>query len=266
MPAPLTPSAYGYGPYDNAALVAIADRLRTLGRTESFILRRVYAPFIIGGPAHWTNSWGALRHDPDGTVRRHLGQDVFCDLGAPVLAAEKGTVEFSSDRLGGLIARLHGTSGGYFYYAHLDRWNTEEFSSGDRVVPGDVIGYCGSSGNASGSAPHVHFGYYAGSAQDPIGFLIDWVRQAESRSQRSFGGAQAGVEALTFARRFGDELIPGSDAISGDVVSESIEVLVDAAVETEDPAAPTRSSPVAGRRGTSPEARSLPQRSAPSGL
>ena len=51
MPAPLAPSAYGYGPYDNAALVAIADRLRTLGRTEGFIMRRVYAPFIIGGPA-----------------------------------------------------------------------------------------------------------------------------------------------------------------------------------------------------------------------
>jgi hypothetical protein len=41
LPAPLTPSAYGYGPYDNAALVAIADRLRTLGRTESFIMRQV---------------------------------------------------------------------------------------------------------------------------------------------------------------------------------------------------------------------------------
>ena len=250
LPAALTPSSYGPGPYDNAELVALADRLRALGRPERFIMRHVYAPFIIGGPANWTNGWGVLRFDPDGTVRRHLGQDVFCDHGTPVLAAEEGTVEFSSDRLGGLVARLNRSDGTYFYYAHLDRWNTAAFASGDRVSPGDVIGYCGNSGNASGSSPHVHFGYYAGEAQDPMGFLLKWLERAVARSGSETG---AGVEALTFARRFGDELVPGADAISGDVVSESIEVLVEAAVE------PTPRLPSRARdpRGTSRSPRTL---------
>jgi murein DD-endopeptidase MepM/ murein hydrolase activator NlpD len=196
---------------------------------------RAYAPFIIAGPAHWTNSWGDLRFDPDGTVRRHLGQDVFCNKGTPVLAAERGTVEFASDRLGGRTALLHLPDGSYFYYAHLERWNEEDLSSGDAVAPGDVIGYCGASGNASGSSPHVHFGYYAGAAQDPIGFLLDWKRRAERNVPRVSGGRRAGADVSTFARRFGDELVPGGDAISGDVVSDTIEVLVDAAVEIEDP-------------------------------
>jgi murein DD-endopeptidase MepM/ murein hydrolase activator NlpD len=168
-------------------------------------------------------------------VRRHLGQDVFCEAEDPVLAAERGTLEFSSDRLGGLVARLNRRHGGYFYYAHLDSWNTEDFSSGDDVAPGDVIGYCGNTGNASGSSPHVHFGYYAGTAQDPMGFLLDWLRRAEQRSRRAFGGSGANVDALTVARRFGDELVPGTDVVSGEVASETIEVIVEAAVETPEP-------------------------------
>jgi len=198
-------------------------------------MRRVYAPFIIGGPANWSNSWGALRHDPDGTVRRHLGQDVSCETGDPVLAAEKGTVEFSSDRLGGLTARLNRRDGGYLYYAHLDSWNTEDFTSGDEVAPGDVIGFCGNTGNASGSSPHVHFGYYAGTAQDPMGFLLDWLHRAERRAERAFGGSGLNADASILARRFGDELVPGTDTVSGEVVSETIEVLVEAAVESPQP-------------------------------
>jgi murein DD-endopeptidase MepM/ murein hydrolase activator NlpD len=232
VPPPLTPSEYGFGPYSNDTLVVAAERLRASGRSERSIIRSVYAPFIIGGPADWSNSWGALRHDPDGTIRRHLGQDVFCELGTPVLAAVKGTVEFSTDRLGGSIARLHRSDGSYLYYAHLDRWNQREFSSGDAVTPGDVIGYCGSTGNATGSAPHVHFGYYAGEAQDPMGFLLERLRRAE-RHAREMAGHLPGQAALTLSRRFGDELVPGADSISGDVVSESIEVLVDAVVEAE---------------------------------
>jgi hypothetical protein len=105
-----------------------------------------------------------------------------------------------------------------------------------------VIGYCGSSGNAVGTAPHVHFGYYAGAAQDPMGFLLEWERRAEERARRAFGGELAGAQALTFARRFGDELVPGGDAISGDVVSGTIELLVDAVVETEGTVRPKRTS------------------------
>ncbi|MGH2755748.1 MAG: M23 family metallopeptidase [Actinomycetota bacterium] len=234
LPPPLVPSAYGYGPFDNAALVVRATQLRAFGRSESYVLRDAYAPFIIGGPAHWTNSWGALRYDPDGTIRRHLGQDVFCGRGSPVLAAERGIVEFGSDRLGGLVARLHREDGGYFYYAHLSAWNDEELSSGDRVSPGQVIGYCGDSGNAAGSAPHVHFGFYAAGPQDPMGFLLDWDRRARARAGLSLDGEVAGAAVSELARRFGDELVPDPEhPVEG--AGETIEVLVDAALKEPGP-------------------------------
>jgi murein DD-endopeptidase MepM/ murein hydrolase activator NlpD len=231
MPPPLAASAYGYGPYDNSGLVALAQRLRSFGRSTEQVQKRVFAPFIIAGPAHWANSWGALRQDPDGTTRRHLGQDVFCDYGAPVLAAEAGTVEFSSDPLGGFVARLDREEGGYFYYAHLSDWNDDRFSSGDRVSVGDVIGYCGVSGNAHGGSPHVHFGYYAGGPRDPMGFLLTWHEQAERRAGRILRRLVGSADLTRLAHRFGEDLIP--DLVVDPALEmpyESVEALLEAVV------------------------------------
>ena len=139
------------------------------------------APFIIAGPASWTNTWGVPRFGPGSLTRQHEGQDVFCRYGDPVLASERGSVEYDQGGLGGKVARLHSNDGSYWYYAHLSAWNTRDFSSGDHVVPGDVIGYCGNSGNAAGSPPHVHFGLYGpdGQAINPMGHLVHWLRAAE---------------------------------------------------------------------------------------
>jgi peptidoglycan LD-endopeptidase LytH len=139
------------------------------------------APFIIAGPASWTNTWGVPRFGPGSLTRQHEGQDVFCRYGDPVLASERGSVEYDQGGLGGKVARLHRDDGSYWYYAHLSAWNTRDFSSGDSVVPGDVIGYCGNSGNAAGSPPHVHFGLYGpdGQAINPMRHLVHWLRAAE---------------------------------------------------------------------------------------
>ena len=50
--------------------------------------RRVYRPFIVKGPAAWTESWHAPRYA--GGFHLHEGQDVLCRDGAPVLAATAG--------------------------------------------------------------------------------------------------------------------------------------------------------------------------------
>lgn len=191
--------------------------------------KHAYAPFIIEGAARWENSWGALRRDPDGTWRRHLGQDVFCSYGAPVLAAEPGVIEFGVDRLGGLVARLHREQGGSFYYAHLSAWNDAPISSGDRVSVGDVIGFCGDSGNAEGSTPHVHFGYYAGAAQDPMGFLLEWHDEAQRRAGKILRTLVASADVSEFARLFGEGLV--SDLVVAptvEVPDGPVEVLLEA--------------------------------------
>ena len=184
-PAPIAAAApvSGYdlkGSFSTAALLDALPSRRALRSRE-----RVpqFAPFIIAGPASWTDTWGAPRSGPGSLARRHEGQDVFCRYGDPVLASERGHVEFDEGGLGGKVARLHRADGSYWYYAHLSAWNTRDVASGDRVGPGDVIGYCGNSGNAIGSPPHVHFGLYGsnGRAINPVTDLVRWLRAAEGR-------------------------------------------------------------------------------------
>ena len=168
------------GTFSTAKLDAAAAALEREGWKPGQILERIYPPFIVRGPAAWTDTWHAARYA--GGFHLHEGQDVFCRYGSPVLAATDGHVEFDTNVLGGRIARVRMDDGSYWYYAHLSAWNTE-ISSGAAVRVGDVIGSCGNSGDASASAPHVHFGWYdaAGIAHDPMVELIGWLREAEAR-------------------------------------------------------------------------------------
>jgi murein DD-endopeptidase MepM/ murein hydrolase activator NlpD len=169
------------GGYSTSSLVAQAARLRANGASAQET-NKVYAPFIIAGRAEWSDTFGGIRHASDSGWRPHLGQDVFCDYGAPVLASEHGRVSYGSDATGGLVARVHRSDGSYWYYAHLSSFSNS-VSSGEAVSPGDVIGYCGNTGNAVGSAPHVHFGFYSGGvALNPMGALIQWLNTAESEA------------------------------------------------------------------------------------
>ena len=209
LPTPSIP-----GSFNTEELLATAARLRSLGMPEDEVATKVFAPFIIGGYATWIDTWGAPRYGPGPIVRTHEGQDVFCDAGTPLLATEAGTIEFDDGGLGGLVARLHRADGSYWYYAHLSDWNTEDFQSGDTVEAGDVIGYCGNTGNALTTPAHVHFGWYQpnGEAKNPMRMLVTWLRAAQTRAL----GLEARTETkrvkiadrLTFARQFGDAFAP----------------------------------------------------------
>ena len=209
LPTPSIP-----GSFNTEELLATAARLRSLGMSEGEIASQVFAPFIIGGYATWIDTWGAPRYGPGPLVRTHEGQDVFCDVGTPVLASEPGTIEFDEGGLGGRVARLYRADGSYWYYAHLSDWNTEEFSNGDSVVPGDVIGYCGNTGNALTTPAHVHFGWYQpnGEAKNPMRSLVSWLRQAQLRAlgleARTASKRVKIADRLTFARQFGDAFAP----------------------------------------------------------
>lgn len=198
--------------YTTDAILRVALQMRGLGFARKVIDRRVWPPFIVAGRASWSNTWGAPRYGPrPKQIRRHEGQDVFCDMGAPVLAAEPGRIDFDRQRLGGLVARLHTSDGSYWYYAHLSGWS-KEFDSGDRVQVGDVIGLCGNSGNAITTPPHVHFGWYAGAAQNPHDRLVSWLQTAETKSQRLITAVmEQRVEEIrvsTARHRFGDRFAP----------------------------------------------------------
>jgi murein DD-endopeptidase MepM/ murein hydrolase activator NlpD len=186
--------------------------LRSMGWTRAQA-ETVYEPFILVGQAAWSDTWGAPRYGPGPIVRTHEGQDVFCTYGAPVLAVEPGIVDYDSQSLGGQIARLHTERGDYWYYAHLSAFS-EVFKDGDQVETGDVIGYCGNTGNAISTPPHVHFGHYmpSGEAVNPMADLVRWLHKAERRATVLTGGAVTtvgrDVELTTAARRFGDGFVP----------------------------------------------------------
>jgi peptidoglycan LD-endopeptidase LytH len=96
--------------------------------------------------------------DSRGTERVHDAIDIMAPAGTPVLAVADGHVEKLFDSVnGGLTIYQFEPSGRYvYYYAHLQRY-AAGLKEGDRVRRGQVIGYVGSSGNASPEAPHLHF-------------------------------------------------------------------------------------------------------------
>ena len=202
------------GEFTSDRLQVIAAQLRGKGLSDEQIIDRVYAPFILAGPAAWTNTWGAPRYGPGPIVRTHEGQDVFCKYGDPVLATHEGEIEFDEGGLGGRVARLFSPDGSYFYYAHLSGWNTDEFKSGDTVQTGDVIGYCGNTGNAITTPPHVHFGWYQanGEARNPMWVLVNWLHTAERSAGVAFkevtGYSIKYAEEETTSRLFGDSFAP----------------------------------------------------------
>lgn len=106
-------------------------------------------PFTRGHTS-FIDSWGF----PRSGGRTHKGTDMFAARGEPMYAVQAGTATASSNRLGGLSVHLRADTGFAYYYAHLDR---HEFSGSKRVDQGEVVGYNGSTGNANGGSPHLHF-------------------------------------------------------------------------------------------------------------
>jgi murein DD-endopeptidase MepM/ murein hydrolase activator NlpD len=99
------------------------------------------------------DTWGA----PRSGGRRHEGVDMLAPMGTPIYAVVSGYVTFKQNRLGGNAASLAGDNGNRYYYAHFSGYE----GVSRRVSQGDVIGYNGDTGNATG-VPHLHFQVHPG--------------------------------------------------------------------------------------------------------
>lgn len=117
------------------------------------------------------DSWHAPR---DGGNRRHEGQDIFARRGTPVYSATEGyVVRIGESRLGGQTISVLGAGGRIYYYAHLDSY-ARNIVEGDYVTPETVLGYVGTTGNAQGTSPHLHFAVYTSNgAINPLPLLSD---------------------------------------------------------------------------------------------
>lgn len=110
------------------------------------------------------DSFGA----PRGADRAHEGVDIFAERGTPVVSVTRGIVaRVGENRLGGNIVFVLGPGGERYYYAHLDSF-APGLEASQRVEVGAFLGRVGTTGNAAGTPPHLHFGIYGrGGAQDP---------------------------------------------------------------------------------------------------
>ena len=107
----------------------------------------------VQGGARLMNDWGF----PRSGGRFHEGNDLFAARGTPAVAVVGGTATQVVGRIGGNQVKLTGDDGVSYYYTHLD-----SFGKSGRVAAGDVIGTVGTSGNAAGTPPHVHFEVHPG--------------------------------------------------------------------------------------------------------
>jgi murein DD-endopeptidase MepM/ murein hydrolase activator NlpD len=116
------------------------------------------------------SSW----HAPRAGGRLHEGQDIFAARGTAVRSATAGyVVRVGENALGGNTVYVLGAGGRTYYYAHLDAY-APDASVGSYVTPGTVLGYVGTTGNAAGTSPHLHFGVYTSAgAIDPLPLLSD---------------------------------------------------------------------------------------------
>ena len=157
-------------------------------RRDSTVLPAIYFDQGDGGNKYWNEKGESLRkaflkaplkftrissgytlhrlHPVHGVVRPHTGVDYAAPSGTPVMAIGDGTVlsaGFGSGGAGKMVKIRH-NSVYTTAYLHLSRYAVK---AGDRVSQGQVIGYVGMTGTATG--PHLDFRVWKnGSPVNPL--------------------------------------------------------------------------------------------------
>jgi len=100
-------------------------------------------------------------------IKAHNGVDYAARRNTPVKASGDGVISFVGVK-GGYGRTIEIKHGGNIktLYAHLEKYNSRS-NLGNKVKQGEVIGYVGDSGRATG--PHLHFEFWQGKTRtDPV--------------------------------------------------------------------------------------------------
>lgn len=144
---------YGYEKaiWSNLELFPVAESISNPGETVAF-----------------EDSW--MQSRTFGGNRGHEGCDIMASLNIrghyPVISVCNGVVEkIGWLPQGGYRIGVRGSNGAYFYYAHLYDY-ARDFTPGDKVVAGELLGFMGDSGYSEVEGTvgnfdvHLHFGIY----------------------------------------------------------------------------------------------------------
>lgn len=113
--------------------------------------------------ARVSSPWGWRIHPILDRPEFHKGIDMAAPIGTPVLAAADGTVAFAGHRgNNGVLIKLTHTGQLMTAYSHLERIAVG-IHAGSHVTKGQVIGYVGETGLATG--PHLYYEVYIAGQQ-----------------------------------------------------------------------------------------------------
>ena len=97
------------------------------------------------------------KHPISGVVRAHKGVDYAAPTGTPIWAAGDGRIQFAGRKGGyGNVVMIDHGKGISTVYGHMSRFG-KSARAGRTVKQGDIIGYVGMTGAATG--PHLHYEY-----------------------------------------------------------------------------------------------------------
>lgn len=139
--------------------------------------------------------------------RKHLAIDYAAPVGTPVWTTSAGKVVYRGRRgaSGNLVVVKH-DKGYRTYYAHLHRF-ARNLKVGEQVEQGEVIGYVGATGRATG--PHLHYAMkHRGRTINPLKVESESVAQLPEEHATSFAevvrrrtAELAAIEVLPPGRR-----------------------------------------------------------------
>jgi murein DD-endopeptidase MepM/ murein hydrolase activator NlpD len=132
-----------------------------------------------------SSGFSIRKHPILGKWKRHTGVDFAAPTGTPIRASGDGTVNFVGVQNGyGNIVILTHWNGYSTAYAHMSRF-AKGMSKGTKVSQGDVIGYVGSTGWATG--PHLHYEFRVNNQpRDPMSAKIPNAQPLSTAQMQRF--------------------------------------------------------------------------------
>ena len=142
-----------------------------------------------------TSGFGMRLHPILGYTRMHQGVDFGAPVGSPVFAAGDGVVEEARVAGGyGRWLKIRHTQALETAYAHLSAW-APGIRPGVRVRQGQVVGFVGATGLATG--PHLHYEVIeAGHPVDPRATALVKAETPTAAARATFRARKAMIDAM----------------------------------------------------------------------
>ena len=150
--------------------------------------------------ARISSSFGMRHHPILGFTRMHQGVDFAVPAGTPIMASGDATVA-SAGRAGGYgnMVVLHHNASYSTAYGHMSRI-AQGIKPGVHVRQGDVIGYVGMTGLATG--PHLHYEVRVDNrAINPLGVRLAATQKLDGSALADFHAQEAAIAKRVAALR-----------------------------------------------------------------